>query len=277
MPDASNGPPRTPVTDTDTTWDPACYARNARDRLRPALDLLAQVHHPGPRRIVDLGCGTGTVTRRLADRWPDAHVEGLDSSAEMLARARERPATIDWRRADIATWAPEEPVDVLFSNAALHWLDDHRRLLPRLFATVATGGVLAVQMPRSWDLPSHRLMRQTLRDGGPGRTPLGNETLHRAMDRKWVEEPAFYVDLLSPLADRLDVWETTYLQRLPGHDAVLEWVRATGLRPILAALGDADRTRFLDEYRRRLRVAYPRRPDGWTLYPFARLFLVARR
>ena len=129
----------------------------------------------------------------------------------------------------------------------------------------------------SWDLPSHRLMRETLAGGGEGCTPLGDTALRRAVESRGLHDPGFYYDLLAADAAHLDVWTTEYLHALTGTDAVLEWVTATSLRPILAGLGEADRATFLDRYRERLRDAYPSRSDGTTLYPFRRLFFVAVR
>lgn len=264
-----------------TRWDPAQYLRFSDARTRPALELLARVRLDAPRHVVDLGCGTGHITRLLAARWPAADVDGIDHSPEMLAAAAAEPSPVRWREADVRDWQPDAPVDVLFSNATLQWLPDHDRLLPRLLGFVAPGGALAVQMPLNWAAPSHRLMRETLADGGPGGRPLGPPELRASLAAPWVAEPAAYVDRLSAAARDLgrdidlDVWETTYLHLLDGDDPVVEWVKGTGLRPILNALDDAARATFLHAYTRRLRDAYPPRGDGRTVFPFRRLFIVA--
>ena len=140
------------------TWDPLEYLKFADYRLRPALDLLAQISLDSPRTVYDLGCGPGNITRLLGERWPGAAVTGVDSSSEMLIRARQEAPDVTFLQADIAQWSPPAPAHLLFSNATLHWLDDHRRLLPRLVAQLAPGGVLAVQMPRNHDAPSHLLI-----------------------------------------------------------------------------------------------------------------------
>lgn len=259
----------------DGGWDPAQYLRFSDHRLRPALELLERIPLEEPRTVYDLGCGTGRVTRALAARWPEARIEGLDSSEEMLRKAREEPGRITWKEADIGDWRPPGPADLLFSNAALHWIPRHGELFPRLAGCLAKGGCLAVQMPLSWDLPSHRLMRETLEDGGEGGRPLGTPSLRERMARRPVHTPEFYYDVLAGSVRVQDIWVTEYLHELEGEHPVLDWVRATGLRPVLHALEGDDHQRFLDEYRHRLREAYPRRPDGITLYPFRRLFLVA--
>jgi len=257
-------------------WDPTQYLRFSDHRLRPALELMERIPLEAPRLVCDLGCGTGKVSRLLAERWPAARVEGIDSSTEMLRRAREEEATpaIRWIEADIGSWQPVEPPALLYSNAALHWLGNHETLFPRLVGLLQKGGCLAVQMPLSWDLPSHRLMRDTLADGGGTGRPLGTPELRARMDRRSVHGAEFYHDVLAPLVRVQDLWETEYLHELEGEDPVLEWVRGTGLRPVLAALDGDDRQIFLDAYRARLREAYPRRASGITLYPFRRLFLV---
>lgn len=272
-----------------THWDPQQYLRFSDHRLRPALELLDRVAIRNPAVVYDLGCGTGQVTRLIAERWPSATVYGLDNSKEMLDQAsfdaaqdrprqaqdeRGEPGPVRWIEADIRSWEPEEPVDLVYSNATLQWLDGHRELFPRLLGFLGPGGCLAVQMPLSWPAPSHRLMRATLANGGLGGAQLGDEALRRTMDRDWVEAAEVYYDLLVGSATGLDIWETEYLQVLEGPDPVLEWVKGTGLRPILNGLGDEDRARFLSEYSRRLREAYPMRADGKTLYPFRRLFVV---
>jgi trans-aconitate 2-methyltransferase len=215
------------------------------------------------------------VTRIIAERWPAATVYGVDNSQEMLAKAAAAGGSIRWREADVATWRPDDPPDLIYSNATLHWVGDHATLFPRLARLLKPGGCLAVQMPLSWAAPSHRLMRETLANGGPDGGALGSDDLRRALDHDSVAPAATYYDLLAGCTRTVDAWETEYLQILDGPDPVLEWVKSTGLRPVLEGLGDRERAVFLAEYAARLRAAYPVRADGRTLYPFKRLFLVA--
>ena len=251
-------------------WDPALYSSFAQPRLRPALDLLARIDVAAPRRVVDLGCGTGNVTRLLAQRWPDAKVTGIDSSPEMLAAAADGGA-IHYNLGDMGSWTADRPVDVLFSNAALHWLDDHARLFPRLFDQLAPGGVLAVQMPRNHHAPSHTLMAEAAA-AGPWRG-----TLAPLLRRDPVADPAVYYDLLAPVAAGLDLWQTEYLHVLDGDDPVVRWTMSTALRPLLDALEGEWRQGFLDAYTKLIATAYPPQADGKTLLSFRRLFLVARK
>lgn len=260
-----------------TRWDPSQYARFSDLRLRPALELLARVPLTDPRLIYDLGCGPGEVTQIIAQRWPEADVIGVDNSPQMIEKASALTGEVTWIEADIEKWQPEHAPDLIYSNATLQWLDGHDALFPRLFDLLAPDGCLAVQMPQSWPLPSHRLMRETLARGGPEGSALGSPALREALDHIWVQEPARYFDLLSPHAQHIDIWETDYLQVLEGENPVLEWVSGTGLRPVLNGLDDTDRSRFLEVYASRLRETYPKRANGQTLYPFRRLFIIATK
>lgn len=261
-------------------WDPAQYERFADQRERPALELLARVPEVRARTVWDLGCGTGSITRRLRERFPEARVVGVDRSPEMLAQARAGASgssarglaggAIAWREADLATWRPDEPADVIFSNAALHWIEDHDELFERLVASLRPGGVLAVQMPRNHGAASHRAVRATLAD-----LDRGSPELRARMARPPVDEPLDYWRRLAPHARPVDVWESEYVQELAGPDAVLEWLRGTTLRPVLAELTSPERAAFEADLARRLAEAYPPGPDGRTPFPFRRLFVVA--
>lgn len=250
-------------------WDPQQYAVFADHRLRPALDLLARVPPLGAETVVDLGCGSGAVTAHLARRWPEARLIGVDSSVEMLAAARDAVPDAEFVRAEIDDWKPEDPVDVIYSNAALHWLPDHAALFPRLLGFLKPGGVLAVQMPRNFGRPSHRCVEAAAADG-PWR-----ETLEPMLKPPPTQEPAFYYDLLAGRVASLDIWETDYIQALEGENPVAEWTKGTWLRPFLAALAEPQRSGFEDAYRRRILAAYPKQADEKTLLPFLRLFLIA--
>jgi trans-aconitate 2-methyltransferase len=261
-------------------WDPAQYLKFAGPRLRPALDLLQRIDAEAPSSVYDLGAGAGNVTRLIAARWPEARVIGIDSSREMLAKAAAETlggaasgghpaARISWQQADLATWRPDRPADIIYSNAALHWLDGHDRLLPGLVAGLAPKGVLALQMPRNFAAPSHTLITETALDG-PWRPVL--EPLLRPAP---VAEPEFYYDLLAPTAASLDIWETEYLQVLDGANPVKEWTKGTWLLPLLAALDEPERSHFEAAYAKRVAAAYPPRSDGKTLFPFRRMFLIA--
>ena len=254
------------------TWDPDQYLKFAGPRLRPALDLI---HRIEPRRfpeaVVDLGCGTGHITNLLSDRFIEAQVEGVDSSSAMLEVARAEAPDIIWTKADLATWSAAKPVDVLYSNAALHWLDDHETLFPRLAAMVSSGGVLAVQMPRNHGEASHQAMLRTVEDG-PWRDRLGP-----VVRESPVATPERYYEILAPHCRTLDIWETIYLQQMEGDNPVKEFTKGTALRPFLDALAGAEREAFEAAYGNRILEAYPPAADGHTLFPFRRLFIVAER
>ncbi len=258
-------------------WDPSQYAQFDAPRLRPAIELLNRVVHPGPAIVHDLGTGRGEMARAMADRWPSAEVTGSDLSPEMLTEAATVPSRVSWEIGDVRNWQPDRGHDVIYSNAVLHWVDDHAELLPRLVSYLNPGGVLAIQMPLSWHEPSHQLMRATLATGGPGGSPLGDPALRQRYERPPVESPGWYHTILEPHVTELDIWETRYFQILDGPEPVYEWVSGTALRPILESLQRSELGRFVEVYRSALQEAYPSRPDETTIYPFPRLFIVATR
>ncbi|UNO41579.1 trans-aconitate 2-methyltransferase [Streptomyces sp. MST-110588] len=265
------------------TWDPQQYLRHAGHRTRPFHDLLARIpelpRRGRPARIADLGCGPGNVTVQLADRWPEARITGLDSSAEMLEEARTYAGPtpggghLDFGLADAAHWLPEEPYDLIISNAALQWVPNHADSFPAWIQALTPGGTLAFQVPGNFTAPSHALLGE-LCDEPQWRPRL------RGHGRRFVHilDPAGYLERLTSLGCAVDAWETTYVQLLQGEDPVLDWVKGTALRPVLTALeGDpAAREEFLDQYRDLLRKSYPPGPHG-TVFPFRRIFVVAHK
>lgn len=257
-------------------WDPDRYLTYADERGRPFVELLARVDaDPATvRTVVDLGCGPGNLTLLLAKRWPGAEVRGLDSSPAMIERARVDAESgapgIAFEVGDLATWEPEQPVDVLVSNATLQWVPGHLALLPRLVGAVRPGGWFAFQVPGNFDAPSHRITHA-----------LGAEPPYAelAADAEWPEafDAATYLRALTDLGCTVDAWETTYLHVLTGEDPVFTWISATGARPTLQALEPAPdlRASYEEELKRRLRAAYPATGHG-VVMPFRRVFVVAR-
>lgn len=253
-------------------WDPAAYLDFNDYRTRPAADLLAHVLLDSPRDIFDLGCGPGNSTALLRARWPEARIIGVDNSPAMLERARDDGPQAEWLEADLCSFLPAARADLLFSNAAYHWVPNRAEMFPRLMERLKPGGVLAVQMPSNFDAPSHQAIRRTAAKGPWAGMLTGIE---RGVG---VETPEAHYDLLSGVATHLDVWTTEYLHPLTGSDPVLNWVKGTALTPYLDALKGSEWVQpFLDACAGRLRAAYPPRAGGVTLLPFRRLFLVARR
>ena len=254
-----------------TTWDPTTYLRFDSERSRPFLDLLARVRADEVGRIVDLGCGPGHLSAVIRARWPDAHILGIDSSVQMIERARseDQDPRTTYECADLRDWRPEEPVDLLVSNATLQWVPGHLDLLPGLAEAVAPAGALAISVPSNFDAPSHVILRE-LSERAPyaEHVPADQHAAATGADE--------FLDVLARPGWEVDAWETTYLHVLAGPDPVFEWIRGTGARPVLQSLPDELLERFTTEYKARLREAYPQRSYG-TVLPFKRTFVVAHR
>ncbi|HEY2620226.1 MAG TPA: methyltransferase domain-containing protein [Acetobacteraceae bacterium] len=252
-------------------WDPTQYLRFAGERLRPALDLLAQVPLDAPARVVDLGCGAGNVTAILKQRFTEADVVGMDSSAAMLEQARATVPDCRFEQADFFRWQPPDAPDLIYSNAALQWVDRHPTLFPRLLSCLAPGGVLAIQMPAMHDTPLRRMPLEIA-----GSEPW-TQWLSGVVSAPDILSPTEYWDLLRPHAASLEMWQTTYMHALSGENAVMQWASGSSLRPFLDRLPDQRKEGFRQAYAEAVRPHYPRRPDGTTILPFQRLFMVARK
>jgi trans-aconitate 2-methyltransferase len=253
-------------------WDPDVYNRYADERGRPFAELLSRVRVETATSVVDLGCGPGNLTAMLADRWPDAEVVGVDSSADMVASAADYATDrLRFVEADLATWRPDGQVDLVVANAALHWVPGHVEMLPEFARWLRPGGALAFQVPDNFAEPSHTLLHD-LRV-----SPRWRDRLAGGADRTaGVERPERYLRALVQAGLEPDVWQTEYLHVLAGEDAVLNWVRGTALRPVLSVLDPDEQEEFVASYAEALRVAYPKHEFG-TVFPFRRTFAVAHQ
>ncbi|MBI5263791.1 MAG: methyltransferase domain-containing protein [Bradyrhizobium sp.] len=252
-------------------WDPQQYLKFSGHRLRPAVDLLMRIPELPAKRIADLGAGAGNVTKLLKERWPDATVVAVEGSAEMVAAGRKAAPDVEWVQADLGRWHPAQKFDLIYSNAALHWLPDHAQLFPALMQRLSAGGMLTVQMPRNFTAPSHLLIAETALNG------RWRSKVEHLVTPPPVEGPAFYHDLLARLSQNIDIWETEYLQVLEGDNPVKEWTKGTWLTRYLEVLQGEERAAFEAAYGERVARAYPKNSAGQTLFPFRRLFIVAQR
>ena len=270
-------------------WDAGQYLRFGGERARPFFDLVAQVGATDPRYVADLGCGPGNLTVALARRWPGAAVVGVDSSPEMIATARANTAQANTGQAntgqantrqaalnpsfalgDVWDWRPEQPLDVLVSNAVLQWVPGHDELLLRWADLLAPGGWLAFQLPGNSDQPSHAIVEEM------ALSPRWRALLADVQLNRQAGDPADYVSVLARPGFEVDAWETTYLHILPGENPVREWTKGSSLRPVLAALDAEQGDAFVREYGERLGEAYHPQSFG-TLFPFRRVFAVVHR
>lgn len=258
------------------TWKAKQYLKFSEERTRPALDLLNRINLSSPKIIYDLGCGPGNSTELLKQRWPEANIIGVDNSTDMLAEARNRLPNLQWVTADLNEWQAEQKADLIFSNATFQWLNHHDYLFPKLLNMLQPQGILALQMPRNFQSIPHQLIIEVVQNNKFCKK-LQSLLRYGLGDQDPVSPPVFYYDLLAPLTKKLDIWETDYLQVLEGENPVLEWMKGTGLRPMLTALTDPEKIEFLEIYGQLVKKKFPSQADGKTLLPYKRLFIVAQR
>ena len=251
-------------------WSPSQYLKFKDERTRPANDLLSAVPNQNVKFAVDLGCGPGNSTELIAKRYPHAEVLGIDSSADMTAKAKERLPGCEFAVADIDVWQPQRNADLLYANAVMQWLPDHGRLFPRLVGFLSAGGSLAIQMPDNLQEATHVAMREVAADAR-----WATRVTQADATRSEIGTASFYYQLLRPHCQHVDIWRTTYHHPLQGLDGIIEWFKGSGLRPYLSLLNSDERTDFLDKYTQRLAQSYKPMDDGIVLLPFPRIFIVA--
>jgi trans-aconitate 2-methyltransferase len=253
-------------------WDSELYLRYEQERTQPSLDLALRIPLEAPEEIIDLGCGPGNSTRILRQRWPNAHLTGLDSSPAMLERARQSSADIEWRVGDIQTWSEPGRFDLIFANASLHWVADHESLMHRLIDALKPGGFLAFQMPALYNQPAAEAVNE-----------LANSSIwqpYRLRERYTlqVHRPGVYYDWLRPASGRLQIWETVYFHELENHRRMIEFYASTGLKPYLEGLPSEElQERFKAEVLDSYRTLFLAQANGNVLFPFRRLFVIAAR
>jgi trans-aconitate 2-methyltransferase len=253
-----------------STWNADLYLQFATERTQPSVDLISRINLTNPTRIVDLGCGPSNSTAILRQRWQQADITGIDNSPEMIAAASVAYPTGKWILADAATWKADIPCDLVFSNAMLQWLPDHTQLFPHLFAQVAVGGALAIQIPAHERSPLHQIVLEVAKHSA------WSDRMDSARTALTRESPSFYYDLLQPIAAHLDIWETEYYHIMDSPQSIIDWFSGTGLRPFLAALeNETQRQQFKQQLLAGYAAAYPAQKDGRILFPFRRLFIVA--
>ena len=255
-----------------SVWSASQYLKFEDERTRPARDLLSGVALEAPRQVVDMGCGPGNSTELLVARYPEAAISGLDSSPEMLVEARRRLSKVPFAEADATTWTPATQPDLIFANAVLQWVPNHKAVMQGLMDKLAPGGSLAVQIPANLAEPAQTLMRDVAANG-PWAQKLKDADTART-DR---HEADWYYRELKDSAKMLDIWKTIYYHPLSGASAIVEWFKSTGLRPFLDPLEADEKAEFLKRYEDAVAKAHPALPDGTVLLPFPRLFIIATR
>ncbi len=253
-------------------WNSTQYLKFKAQRTQPSIDLAARIEVENPRDIIDIGCGPGNSTRVVKDRFPEARATGADLSDNMLEAARRDNPDCDFIKLDVGgdLSALTGKFDVVFSNACLQWVSEHRRLLPSLFSLLRKGGALAVQIPMNFEEPIHRII---------GETAQSPEWSGKFRDQRifYTLSEGEYFDILSELTDDFEIWRTVYFHRMPSIESIIEWYKGTGLRPYLDALSDNDKEKFLAEIKARLEEEYPRQKNGEIIFRFPRFFFITRK
>ena len=254
-------------------WNARQYLKFQKERTQPALDLAARLEYDSPAKALDIGCGPGNSTAVVKARFPGARVIGVDSSQNMVETAQKDHPELEFIQWDITTDLDALPhdFDVVFSNACLQWVPDHSSLLPRLMSFLKPGGLLAVQIPMNYQEPIHRIIETTV-----SRSPWTEKIPYMRLFYTLTQEE--YFDVLSRTASDFTLWQTTYLHRMPSHQAIMDWYSSTGLRPYLnAAVDEAAREEFYQEIFRQVQEAYPVQENGEIIFRFPRFFFIARK
>ncbi len=253
-------------------WSAAQYSKFKRERTIPAIDLANSLNCENVNSVLDIGCGIGNSTAVLANKFPHAEITGVDNSANMLETARKENPGIKFVKLDAENEIGniKNRYDIVFSNACIQWIPNHRKLLKELFSLLHNGGTLAVQIPQQSKHPVHNIMKSL------SKSEKWNSKLHVERMYNNLSENEYY-DVLSELTDNFRIWETTYFHSMPSYASIIEWYKGTGLRPYLEQLSSDDQKDYLRDLMQCLKDTYPIQKNGEIIFKFPRLFFIAHK
>ncbi|NLJ31277.1 MAG: methyltransferase domain-containing protein [Clostridiales bacterium] len=251
-------------------WNSSEYLKFGNERTQPAIDLVNRIDCENPKKILDIGCGPGNSSKVLAQRYPDADILGIDNSPAMIEAAKIQHPDIRFMQCDANRdlRTMDRDFDIIFSNACIQWIPDHDTLLKNMMCLLKPGGIIAIQTPMNYQEPIHQIIKEI------------------SASHKWssqFENPRIvynltqseYYDLLSNIASDFCMWETTYFHKMKSHGDIIKWYRATGLRPYLNVLSEADKINFEKDIYDKLITAYPKQKNGEIIFRFPRFFFTA--
>ena len=251
-------------------WSAAQYSKFKKERTIPAIDLANAINRENIKSVLDIGCGIGNSTAVLAKKFPNAEITGADNSDDMLASARKENPDIEFIKLDAENEIDslKKRYDLVFSNACIQWIPNHRKLIKDLFSLLNDGGILAVQIPQQSKHPVHNIIKSLAKS-----KKLKNKLHVERMYNNLTENE--YYDILSELTDNFRIWETTYFHSMPSYESIAEWYKGTGLRPYLQQLSPEDQKDYLDDFMQCLKDTYPIQKNGEIIFRFPRLFFTA--
>ncbi|MBP3359680.1 MAG: methyltransferase domain-containing protein [Clostridia bacterium] len=250
-------------------WNSEQYLKFKKQRTQPAIDLAKRISVEHPNNILDIGCGPGNSTSVLKKIFPQACILGVDSSEDMIKKAKELYPDINFKLCDVTTELDKlDKYDVIFSNACLQWIPNHKEFIPMLFNSLNENGVLAVQIPMNGRETLFKIMNEVISEPQWDFSSMSIETNETLL-------PEEYFDILSSCTENFDIWETVYYHNMPSVEAMVEWVKGTRLRPYLNALDKTKAENLEKEITKRAAMLYNTQENGEIIFKFRRFFFVA--
>lgn len=253
-------------------WNSNQYLKFKNERTQPAFDLANRICIDNPKNIIDIGCGPGNSTFVLKNRFPNANIIGIDNSADMISKAKSKDSSINFVQADVNEFFAEckDKFDVVFSNACIQWIPNHKDLLSKLMRILKINGVLAIQIPYNYNEPIHKIISKVT-------TNSKWKSIFTTLRQKYVLEISEYYDLLSEISSDFQMWQTVYFHKMTSYESILEWYRGTGLRPYLNQLNENQTAEFEKDIMNEIKQVYSVQSNGEIIFRFPRLFFIANK
>lgn len=253
-------------------WNSNQYLKFKNERTQPSIDLVNRISVIDSKKILDMGCGPGNSTQVLKERFPNAHILGVDNSKEMIETAKNELPDLDFDICDASKELSKlsDDFDIVFSNACIQWVPDHPKLIKEMFGLLRKGGELAVQIPMNYNEPIHKIIGE-VSENEKWKSYFDNPRIFYTLSQ------SEYFDLLSEITQDFCIWETVYCHRLKSHEAIMEWYRGTGLRPYLSVLSEEKKKEFEKDIFDRLVQEYKAQKNGEIIFRFPRFFFIARK